>query len=162
VVTPLRVAVIGGGRNGEHDVSLASAAAVANALDPGRYDVVRLTIERDGRWREGTGPVVSLAAAVKVLAGCDVAVPMVHGPRGEDGSLAALLEFAGVPYAGSGVQAGALAMNKWATKVPGCSGSPSSSRSSGSARPPVSQCWSGPAKPACYGHWASTAGRCRQ
>jgi D-alanine-D-alanine ligase len=117
VVTPIRVAVIGGGRNGEHDVSLASAAAVADALDPGRYDVVRLTIERDGRWREGTGPVVNLAAAVKVLAGCDVAVPMVHGPRGEDGSLAALLEFAGVPYAGSGVRAGALAMNKWATKV---------------------------------------------
>lgn len=50
MVTPIRVAVIGGGRNGEHDVSLASAAAVANALDPGRYDeVVRLTIERDGR-----------------------------------------------------------------------------------------------------------------
>ncbi|GAA3919507.1 D-alanine--D-alanine ligase [Amorphoplanes auranticolor] len=116
-MTPIRVAVIGGGRNGEHDVSLGSAAAVANALDPGRYDVVRLTIERDGRWRKGTGPVVNLAAAVEVLAGCDVAVPMVHGPRGEDGSLAALLEFAGVPYAGSGVQAGALAMNKWATKV---------------------------------------------
>ena len=42
---------------------------------------------------------------------------MLHGPRGEDGTLAALCELAGVPYVGSGVGAGALAMDKWATKL---------------------------------------------
>ena len=44
-------------------------------------------------------------------------LPVVHGPRGEDGTLAALCELAGVPYVGSGVRAGALAMDKWATKL---------------------------------------------
>ena len=46
----VRVAVIGGGASCEHEVSLASAAAVAAALDPAVYDVVRLTIGRDGCW----------------------------------------------------------------------------------------------------------------
>ncbi|MFF5076597.1 D-alanine--D-alanine ligase [Actinoplanes sp. NPDC000266] len=111
----IRAAVIGGGRNGEHQVSLASAAAVAAALDPGRYEVVRLTIAPDGTWH-GDDPI-GLPAAIAVLQGCDVALPIVHGPRGEDGTLAALLELAGVPYIGSGVRPGALAMDKWVTKL---------------------------------------------
>ena len=60
---------------------------------------------------------MGLAGAVEVLRGCDVAFPLVHGPHGEDGTLAALCELAGVPYVGSGVGAGALAMDKWATKL---------------------------------------------
>lgn len=111
----IRVAVIGGGQNCEHEVSLHSAASVAAALDPARYDVVRLTIGLDGHWH-GSG-VASLADAVSVLAGCDVVLPIVHGPRGEDGALAALCDFVGVPVAGSGLAAGALAMDKWATKL---------------------------------------------
>jgi D-alanine-D-alanine ligase len=107
-----RVAVVGGGQSCEHDVSIASAAAIAGALDPTRYDVVPLTVGRDGGW-SGLG----LASAVDVIAGCDVVVPALHGPRGEDGTLAALCELAGVPYVGSGVAAGALAMDKWATKL---------------------------------------------
>ena len=107
-----RVAVVGGGQNCEHDVSLASAASVAAALDPATYDVVRLTIAPDGTW-SGLG----LADALTVLQGCDIAVPVVHGPRGEDGTLAALCDLADVPYVGSGVRAGALAMDKWATKL---------------------------------------------
>jgi len=106
-----RIAVIGGGQNSEHEVSLASAAAVADALDPAAYDVVRLTIDQDGTWPGG------LAEAVGLLQGCDVAIPVLHGPRGEDGTVAALCELAGVPYVGSGVGAGALAMDKWATKL---------------------------------------------
>ncbi|CUR57069.1 hypothetical protein NOCA2390016 [metagenome] len=51
----LRVAVVGGGQNCEHQVSLASAASVAAALDPGRYDVVRLTIDPDGEWWHAAG-----------------------------------------------------------------------------------------------------------
>jgi len=113
----VRVAVIGGGQNCEHDVSLASAASVAAALDPTAYDVVRLTIGRDGQWIDEYGAPVGLAGAVEIIQGCGVVLPIVHGPLGEDGALAALCELAGVPYAGSGVRAGALAMDKWATKL---------------------------------------------
>lgn len=112
-----RVAVIGGGQNGEHDVSLASAASVAAALDPAVYDVVRLTIGRDGTWRDRGLRPIGLSGAAQVLRGCDVVFPVVHGPRGEDGALAALCELAGLPYVGSGIRPGALAMDKWATKL---------------------------------------------
>ncbi|MFF3063798.1 D-alanine--D-alanine ligase [Oerskovia sp. NPDC057915] len=118
----LRVAVIGGGQSCEHDVSLATAASVGEALEARDVDVVRLTIGRDGRWFDGYGSLgdgvgVSLTAAVGILSGCDVAFPAVHGPRGEDGTLAGLLDLAGIPYVGSGVRGGALAMDKWTTKL---------------------------------------------
>ncbi len=112
-----RVAVIGGGQNCEHEVSLASAAAVAEALTEAGYDVLRLTIDPRGGWRVEPGGAIDLADAVRVLRRCEVAVPVVHGPRGEDGTLAALCDLAGVRYVGSGVRAGALAMDKWATKL---------------------------------------------
>ena len=112
-----RVAVIGGGQSCEHDVSLASAASVAAALDPARYEAVPLTIGRDGTWHDRGGRPIGLSGAAQVLRGCDVVFPVVHGPRGEDGALAALCELAGLPYVGSGVRPGALAMDKWATKL---------------------------------------------
>ncbi|WP_242089402.1 D-alanine--D-alanine ligase [Curtobacterium sp. DN_7.5] len=113
---PVRVVVIGGGANSEHEVGLASAASVAAALDPTRYEVARLTIERDGGWRSADLPC-SFPEAAAVLAAADVVFPAVHGPGGEDGSLAALAALAGVPVVGSPVGAGALAMDKWATKL---------------------------------------------
>ncbi len=113
----LRIAVIGGGQNCEHEVSLASAAAVADALSSDGHDVVRLTIGRDGTWYRDGGHPLGLAGAVHVLRSCTVALPALHGPRGEDGTVAALCELATVPYVGSGVAAGALAMDKWATKL---------------------------------------------
>ena len=110
-----RVAVVGGGANAEHDVSLASAAAAREALAP-THDVVALTIAPDGRWSvEGTA--VSFAEAVAVVATCDVLLPAVHGPHGEDGTLAALADLAGVACVGSGVRAGAVGMDKWVTKL---------------------------------------------
>lgn len=112
-----RVAVIGGGQNGEHDVSLASAAAVAAGLDPAGYDAVPLTIGRDGTWRDRALRPIGFSGAAQVLRSCDVAFPVVHGPRGEDGALAALCELAGLPYVGSGIRPGAIAMDKWATKL---------------------------------------------
>jgi D-alanine-D-alanine ligase len=111
-----RVAVIGGGQSCEHGVSLASAAGIARALDGAGHDVVALTIGRDGTWSDGDRGV-DLATAVDLLRTCAVAVPALHGPRGEDGTVAALCDLAGVPYVGSGVGAGALAMDKWATKL---------------------------------------------
>lgn len=124
----VRIAVIGGGQNSEHEVSLASAASVRAALDPDVYDVLALTIAPDGLWfRDGEGaavaeplgstPARALAAATVLLAECDVVFPALHGPHAEDGTLAALLDLAGVPYVGAGVRGGALAMDKWVTKL---------------------------------------------
>ncbi len=113
---PVRVAVVGGGANAEHEVSLASAAAVGGALEQAGYEVVALTISPDGGWRDATGPL-ELDAAVTRLRSCAVVVPVVHGPRGEDGTLAALCDLAGVPYVGSGLLAGAVGMDKWMTKL---------------------------------------------
>jgi D-alanine-D-alanine ligase len=112
-----RVAVIGGGNNCEHEVSLASAAAVAAALAETGYQVVRLTIGADGSWQHGGARLPGLADAVRILCGCDAAVPIVHGPHGEDGTLAALCDLAGVPCVGSGLRAGALGMDKHITKL---------------------------------------------
>ena len=109
--------MIGGGVSCEHDVSLASAAAIRGALDPARYDVVTLTIDRDGMWRDREDRPLGLTGAAHVLRSCDVALPAVHGPGGEDGTLAALFDLAQLPYVGSGVAAGAIAMDKWVTKL---------------------------------------------
>ncbi len=113
----IRVAVVGGGANCEHAVSLSSARAIAGALDAAAYDVVSLTIDPNGTWLDPGGRPVGLTGAACLLRGCDVVVPAVHGPRGEDGTLAALCDLAGLPFVGSGVRAGALAMDKWATKL---------------------------------------------
>jgi D-alanine-D-alanine ligase len=111
-----RVAVVGGGQSCEHEVSLASAASAAGALRTAGFDVLPLTIGRTGRWRDEAGDL-SLGDAVEALRRTDVVLPLLHGPRGEDGTLAALCDLAGVPYVGSGVRAGALAMDKHATKL---------------------------------------------
>jgi D-alanine-D-alanine ligase len=116
-MTPTRVAVIGGGRNCEHDVSLASATAVADALEQAGYHAVRLTIDAAGVWRDPEDRPIGLAGAVHALRSCAVAFPMLHGPHGEDGTLAALCDLAAVPWVGSPLGAGALAMDKWVTKL---------------------------------------------
>jgi D-alanine-D-alanine ligase len=115
----LSVVVIGGGTGSEHDVSLASALAIAAALDRNHYDVIELTIGRDGAWTQtGAAPLAGdLADAVRVLSRADVAIPALHGPHGEDGTVAGLLDLVGIPYVGSGVFAGAISMDKAATKL---------------------------------------------
>jgi D-alanine-D-alanine ligase len=115
----VRVAVLLGGRSSEHDVSLASARSVIDALDPERYETVTVEIGRDGRWELGTGNG-SVAETLPVpnskvpatLGEVDVVFPVLHGPFGEDGTVQGLLELAGVPYVGAGVLGSALAMDK--------------------------------------------------
>lgn len=109
------VVVIGGGQNCEHEVSLSSASAVAAALSVAGHKVTELTIERDGGWRRGDVGM-SFSAAVAVLENVDIVFPVLHGPRGEDGAIAALCNLAGVPFVGSGVAPSALGMDKWASK----------------------------------------------
>jgi D-alanine-D-alanine ligase len=110
------IVVIGGGRNCEHEVGLASAAGVTTGLRDGGHSVEELTIDRRGRWIDALGRDIGLAGAVTRLAHADVVFPAVHGPLGEDGTLAALCALAGVAVVGSPVGAGAIGMDKWATK----------------------------------------------
>jgi D-alanine-D-alanine ligase len=105
----LRVAVIAGGRSGEHDVSLRSAEAIGQALGTwqSKYEVVPYLIDRDGRWRPG-----ALLPEPGGNPGIDVVFPVLHGTFGEDGTIQGLLELADLPYVGSGVLASSLCMDK--------------------------------------------------
>jgi D-alanine-D-alanine ligase len=106
----MRVAVLGGGRSSEHEVSLASAAAVREGVRAGGHDALEIVIARDGRWLLD-GEELSLTPG-RGLLGADVAFPALHGPYGEDGVVQGLLECLDIPYAGSGVAAAALCMDK--------------------------------------------------
>ncbi len=133
----LRVGILFGGRSGEHEVSLASAASVIRALDPEKYEAVPIGISKDGRWLVSakahkmladvlkTGNRVllpadpSAATLVPLGAGAgqpsvpiDVVFPVLHGTFGEDGTVQGLLEMANMPYVGAGVLASAVGMDK--------------------------------------------------
>jgi D-alanine-D-alanine ligase len=106
----VRVAVIGGGRSSEHDVSLASAESVRRGLEEGGHEPLDVRIDRRGRWTcEGETLAVEPAGG---LLGADVAFPVLHGPFGEDGTVQGLLELLDVPYVGAGVMASAVSMDK--------------------------------------------------
>ena len=106
----MRVAVLAGGRSSEHDISLASAAAVGRGLEQAGHTVSPVEIARDGRWSVDGGPV-TLEPGAGLIA-CDVAFPVLHGPYGEDGTVQGLLEALDIPYAGAGVMASAVCMDK--------------------------------------------------
>ncbi len=140
----IRVAVIFGGRSGEHAVSCISAGSVLSELDAQQFDVTAIGIRPDGGWVRvhpalvlenvgGTLPSVSGGVAVVLpadptsaslvdlgdVAGSldvDVVFPVLHGPFGEDGTIQGLLELAGLPYVGPGVLASAAGMDKEFTK----------------------------------------------
>ncbi|CCH30774.1 D-alanine--D-alanine ligase family protein [Actinosynnema sp. NPDC047251] len=112
----LTVAVLFGGRNGEHEVSCRSAEGVLSALDPARYDVVPVRISREGRWHVDGGDGTGVFAALEALTAADVVFPLLHGPFGEDGTVQAALESHGIRYVGSGVLASAVGMDKDFTK----------------------------------------------
>jgi D-alanine-D-alanine ligase len=109
-VTALRVAVLGGGRSSEHEVSLASAASVRGGLRAAGHEVIAIDVGRDGVWRRGR-EALSLTPG-HGLDGADVVFPALHGPFGEDGTVQGLLECLDVPYVGAGVLASALCMDK--------------------------------------------------
>ena len=106
----MRVAVLGGGRSSEHEISLASAAAVRAGLAEAGHEPVAVEISRAGRWSRD-GERIALEPAGGLL-GCEVAFPALHGPYGEDGTVQGLLEALDVPYVGAGVLASAVCMDK--------------------------------------------------
>jgi D-alanine-D-alanine ligase len=130
----LRLGVIFGGRSGEHEVSVVSAQHVMAAVDPERFEVVPIGVTKTGAWLtpqetqsqmdapaalfnktlaipDGEG-LLARPRALAVLSEIDVAFPLIHGPTGEDGTLQGLLELARVPYAGPGVAASAIGLDK--------------------------------------------------
>jgi D-alanine-D-alanine ligase len=109
--TRLRVALLSGGRSGEHEISLRSAESVRRALDPAKYEVADYFIDKQGKWHPA-----AIAPEPNANSGIDVVIPMLHGTFGEDGTVQGLLELAELPYVGAGVLASALAMDKPMTK----------------------------------------------
>jgi D-alanine-D-alanine ligase len=131
----LRVGVLFGGRSGEHEVSLASAASVIRGLDPDKYEAIPIGITKEGHWLIGAGAQKMLP---EVLRGgqrvmmtadptdaalvpldrsgggtrLDVVFPVMHGTFGEDGTIQGLLDLAGLPFVGAGVLGSAIAMDK--------------------------------------------------
>ncbi|MBB4369627.1 D-alanine-D-alanine ligase [Bradyrhizobium sp. cir1] len=138
----IRVVVLYGGRSGEHEVSLKSAASVFRHLDRTRFEVIPVSIDKEGRWQWNDlraldqaqavslpilpdAPEIRLArepdgrvALMPISAGTmdaleiDVVFPVIHGPLCEDGTVQGLLELADVAYVGSGVLASAVSMDK--------------------------------------------------
>jgi D-alanine-D-alanine ligase len=141
-VSKIRVGIIFGGRSGEHEVSLASAQSVMDAIDGKKYEVVPIGITKAGQWIASGDPMQALEAgdaaasrpaallgdpshrglmrledterAIEAtrLAELDVVFPVLHGPYGEDGTVQGLLELAGIPYVGAGVIGSALGLDK--------------------------------------------------
>jgi D-alanine-D-alanine ligase len=130
------VALLFGGRSGEHEVSLRSAASVAAGLRE-RHRVLPVLLDKAGRWwlqegeepRASGGTLVFLPPAPEergrlrrlsdagVAGEPDVFFPVLHGTYGEDGTIQGLLDLAAVPYVGSGVLASATAMDKEVMKA---------------------------------------------
>lgn len=138
----ISIAVIFGGRSGEHEVSLMSARSVLSVLDPDKYEVTQIGITSDGKWFAGEDvldcwekkqPAHLLHVALlpepgenalyaisesgegqvlKRLLKIDVAFPVLHGTFGEDGTIQGLLELADLAYVGAGVLASSVGMDK--------------------------------------------------
>src|SRR6266581_2583672 len=104
---PLRVAVLCGGRSGEHEISLRSAESIVAGLDRAKYEVQRIFITPEGRWQPG--PICPEPGGNP---GIDVVFPVLHGTFGEDGTVQGLLELADLPYVGAGVLSSSVSMDK--------------------------------------------------
>ena len=103
-MTKLRVALLSGGISSEREVSIKSGNQVYEALDKARYEITRYD------------PATDLDRLVADAKNIDVALIVLHGPYGEDGTVQGLLDLLHIPYQGSGVLGSALAMDKWTAK----------------------------------------------
>src|SRR5512137_2273542 len=111
----LQLALIFGGRSAEHEISVASARFVFAMLDRDKYDVVPVGITREGRWVLPRDPEAALAGGLEGAATEPVhlvADPVRPGLGLADGTIQGLLEMAGLAYAGSGVLASSVGMDK--------------------------------------------------
>ena len=100
----LTIALLAGGKSAERAISLESGEQVFRALDKLRYEIMRFD------------PATDLPLLAKEAKGIDVALIILHGRLGEDGTIQGMLDSLGIPYQGSGVLGSAVAMNKILSK----------------------------------------------
>lgn len=122
-----RIGIIFGGKSTEHEVSLVSARSVAEAINKQKHEPVLIGISKSGEWKKFCGPVSMMTDenweeyaepfSLEKLHDLDLVFPVLHGKYGEDGTIQGLFEMLGVPYAGCGVLASSLAMDKAASKL---------------------------------------------
>jgi D-alanine-D-alanine ligase len=134
----LRIGILFGGRSGEHEVSLLSAASILKAIDKKKYDVVPIGITKAGQWLPpveaqhlltGSAAAMNPAEPLQLSASSDlvhessnltqtldVIFPVLHGTFGEDGTIQGMFELADLAYVGSGVLGSATGMDKSAMK----------------------------------------------
>lgn len=96
----MRIALLAGGTSGEREVSLNGAAEVEKALDKNKFEVIRFD------------PATDLEKLVQAAPTIDFAFILLHGLKGEDGTVQGLLELLNIPHQGSGVLGSAIAMDK--------------------------------------------------
>lgn len=136
----IRVAVLYGGRSGEHEVALRSAASVINNLDRSKFEIIPIGIDKNGKWHQSglelltakpstlsifrdlpevvmpANPTAASSGLITLgasnLTAFDVVFPVMHGTNGEDGTIQGLFELAEIAYVGCGVLASAVGMDK--------------------------------------------------
>ena len=128
----LSVALLFGGRSAEHEISLASAAAIYKNLDKNKFTILSLFINKMGLWRKVDSPLLTKdelncgrffsflpwdLRGDSDFPGADIYFPILHGPYGEDGTVQGLLELADVPYVGAAVLASSIGMDKAVAKA---------------------------------------------
>jgi D-alanine-D-alanine ligase len=120
LVKKIRVAVLHGGRSGEHEVSLRSAESIMAAMDRERYEIIPILIDKEGRWQridsDGRHSPGAISPEPGANPGIDVVFPVLHGTFGEDGTVQGLLELADLAYVGAGVLGSAVSMDKYVMK----------------------------------------------
>lgn len=107
----ISVALIYGGRSGEHEISIRSAKSIREALDPAKYEILDYFINKEGKWEPRP-----ISPEPGGNPGIDVVFPALHGTFGEDGTIQGLLEMAELPFVGAGVLSSAVSMDKAVTK----------------------------------------------
>lgn len=138
----LNLAVLFGGKSGEHEVSLVSATSIIQNIDKDKYNLHLIGITKEGHWRYFEGDIQKIKTGewqkeskAAVLPGdpsfggfflkedpskiykIDVIFPVMHGPYGEDGTLQGLLELAHIPYVGCDVLSSSAGMDKLMAKA---------------------------------------------
>jgi len=143
MASKIRICLLFGGANTEHEVSVRTAKSVYQALDPNKYEISLIGIDKNGNWLQlpnqellqtSDNKELTVQNPIKILASksekgilqihnlsifhnTDVAFPLIHGTGGEDGVIQGFLQTLGVSYVGAGVLGSAIGMNKITTKM---------------------------------------------
>lgn len=123
-----KIGVIYGGKSTEHEVSILSAQNIIHSLRSDIYEIIPFGISKKGHWHalevfeqnkeipeNGEKAPISFDTLQKIYT-CDVMIPVLHGPNGEDGTIQGFFEMIGIAYVGCDYRSGAIAMDKALTK----------------------------------------------